>query len=99
MQTYKQAVYLTAWSFDHQPPGEIKWSVTEVKLSIGGSVVGQWEHEVSLPIPDEFDPVPAQVAALEAQKLAALADYRAAVGAINDRLQKLLAIECSSEAA
>ena len=50
------------------------------------------EQFVSVEIPANFNPVPAQVAALEAQKLAALEKYQESVANINDRLSKLLAL-------
>jgi hypothetical protein len=51
------------------------------------------EQIVECEIPDNFDPVPAQVAALEKEKLKALAKYTTTVAEINERLSKLLAIE------
>jgi len=53
---------------------------------------------VDVVIPDDFDPVPKQVAALEAEKLEALKAYQAKVGEINERLSKLQAI-CHTEPA
>jgi hypothetical protein len=51
------------------------------------------ERNVEIEIPDDFNPVQAQVAALEKQKLAALALYQQSVAEINERLSKLQAIE------
>lgn len=51
------------------------------------------QRDVEVDIPDDFDPVPGQVAALEKQKREALATYQQAVAEINDRLSKLQAIE------
>jgi hypothetical protein len=51
------------------------------------------QQSVTVYIPDDFDPIPGQVAALEAKKREALADYQQAVAEINDRLSKLQAIE------
>jgi hypothetical protein len=51
------------------------------------------EQTVEVDIPDNFDPVPKQVAALEKEKLKALAEYTKTVAEINERLSKLLAIE------
>jgi hypothetical protein len=47
---------------------------------------------VSVEVPEDFNPVPAQVAALEAEKAKALAKYQQSVAQINERLSKLLAI-------
>lgn len=51
------------------------------------------QQEITVEIPDDFDPVPSQVAALEKQKLEALANYQQAVAEINDRLSKIQALE------
>jgi len=51
------------------------------------------KRQFTVEIPDDFDPVPGQVAALEKQKLKALATYQSTVAEINDRLSKLQAIE------
>lgn len=51
------------------------------------------EQVFTVEIPDNFDPVPAQVAALEAEKRQAMAEYQAKVADINERLSKLQAIE------
>ena len=47
---------------------------------------------VTVEIPDKFNPVPAQVSALNAAKAKALNDYETTVAQINERLSKLLAI-------
>jgi len=50
------------------------------------------EQDVSVDVPDNFNPIPQQVAALEAEKLKALDEYHASVAKINDQLSKLMAI-------
>lgn len=50
------------------------------------------EQSFAVDVPDNFNPVPAQVAALEEEKRAALAAYQKTVAQINERLSKLLAI-------
>lgn len=47
---------------------------------------------VEFDTPDDFNPIPAQVAALEQEKGAALGAYQKTVAQINERLGKLLAI-------
>lgn len=49
-------------------------------------------REVHIDVPDDFNPVPRQVAALEAERAKAMDDYQRAVARINDQLSKLLAI-------
>ena len=50
-------------------------------------------HEIEIEVPDNFDPRAQQIAALEAQKQKAMADYQSTVNDINDRISKLQAIE------
>ena len=49
-------------------------------------------QEVTIEVPEEFNPVPKQVAALEAEKAKALAAYQRTVAELNERLSKLLAL-------
>jgi hypothetical protein len=55
--------------------------------------VGVREHSVEVEIPDDFDPRPIQVAALEKQKQEIRAKFAAAVKEIDDRIASLLAID------
>lgn len=50
------------------------------------------KQSVEVEVPDDFNPIPSQVAALEAEKVAALEAYQVSVARINERLSKLLAI-------
>ena len=74
---------------------EKKWRprIYSCKFAGSDSRVFIERREVEIEIPDDFDPAPGQVAALEKQKLEALATYQRAVAEINDRLSKLQAIE------
>jgi len=51
------------------------------------------EQDIELDIPDNYDPRAQQIAALEAQKTKAMADYQKSVTDINDRISKLTALE------
>jgi hypothetical protein len=53
-------------------------------------------QEVEVEVPDDFDPRPNKIAALEKQKQQVTADYHKSVMEINDRLSKLLALEHSA---
>jgi hypothetical protein len=50
------------------------------------------QQSVEVEVPDDFNPIPAQVAAIEAQKAAVLAEYQHSVAMLNAQLSKLLAI-------
>jgi len=49
-------------------------------------------QQLTVEVPDNFNPVPAQVAALEQEKREAMDAYQKRVAEINERLSKLLAI-------
>jgi hypothetical protein len=51
------------------------------------------EHTTEIEVPDDFDPRPQQVAALEAEKQKARADFQRRVTEIDRQIQSLLAIE------
>jgi hypothetical protein len=53
------------------------------------------EHSFDVDVPDNFDPRPGMVASLEAQKAKVRAELAARIKEIDDRIQSLLAIECS----
>lgn len=52
-------------------------------------------QEVTVEIPDDFDPTAKQIAAIEREKLAALQAYQRAVADCNERLSKLQALEAA----
>lgn len=51
------------------------------------------EHELTFEVPDDFDPRPAQIAALEQQKQELRAKFAVAVKELDDRINSLLALE------
>lgn len=73
-------------------------SVKGYKTTDKSELVYIGQQSVTVEVPDDFNPVPAQVAALEKEKLAALAAYQKKVADINERLSKLLAITNEVEA-
>ena len=53
------------------------------------------EQEIEIDIPEDYDPRAQQVAALEALKQKVMADYHKSVTEINDRINKILALEAA----
>ena len=51
------------------------------------------EQEIQIEVPDDFDPRPQQIAALETQKQKVMADYQKSVTDINSQISKLQALE------
>lgn len=54
------------------------------------------ECEVEVDVPSEFDPVAGQVEALRAAKSAEIARHLESIQGLNERLSKLLCIECAA---
>ena len=93
MTTITKTLYLTAFRFNSTPPGEVAWSLSASQYAPGqNQAVGSWPHSFTVPLPDDFNPVAAEVAALEQQKVLALRAYQQSVTEINERLSKLQAI-------
>lgn len=63
-----------------------------IKVSEEQTRIFLCQIEVEVDVPDDFNPVPHQVRALELEKAAALEEYQNKVAEINDRLSRLLAI-------
>jgi hypothetical protein len=51
------------------------------------------EQEIEIEVPDDFDPRAQQIAALEDEKKRVMAEYQMSVKRIQDRINKLQAIE------
>jgi hypothetical protein len=51
------------------------------------------EQEVEIEVPDNYDPRPAQIAALIAQKQKVMGDYQKTLSEINNRISNLQALE------
>jgi hypothetical protein len=51
------------------------------------------EQEVEVEVPDNYDPRPGQIAALEKQRTKVMADYQKMVTEINARISNLQALE------
>ena len=92
MKTLTKTVHLVAHHFDFMDAGEVSYSITSYEMGSGSSILGSWPHEITLPLPEDFNVHAAQVAALEAEKQKAIADYQAAVVSINEQLSKLMAL-------
>jgi hypothetical protein len=83
-------------SFDYKPDYSIKeWrpDLWHCKVDENAERIYIGEQTFEVDVPDNFDPAPKQVAALEKEKTKALAEYTKTVAEINERLSKLLAIE------
>jgi hypothetical protein len=78
---------------------EEKWRPTLWKCRVDDSDRRVFIREMSVEadIPDDFDPVARQIAALERQKREALEEYQRTVAILNERISKLQAITYTPE--
>lgn len=76
-----------------QEKGEYRLASFKLDDSAERTHVG--EQEIEIDIPDDYDPRAQQIAALEALKQKVMADYHKSVMEINDRINKLLALEAA----
>lgn len=59
----------------------------------GEGYVTVGKQEVEFEVPDNFDPRPGQIAALEEQRRKAMADYQSLMNIIDGKIARLTAIE------
>ena len=76
-----------------QEKGEYRLASFKLDDTAERTYVG--EQEIDVDIPDDYDPRAQQIAALEALKQKVMADYQKSVMEINDRINKLLALEAA----
>lgn len=87
----KATVHIHFQKYTWEDKGEFqvfsfKLDDTEYRTYIGS-------QEVELDVPEDYDPRAQQIAALEAKRTKAMADYQKSVMEINDHISKLQAIE------
>ena len=76
-----------------QEKGEYRLASFKLDDTAERTYVG--EQEIDVDIPDDYDPRAQQIAALEALKQKVMADYQKSVMEINERINKLLALEAA----
>ena len=77
--------------YDFDEKGTFELFAVSLGDSDGRTYIGPREVEVD--VPEDYDPRPQQIAALEKQKQKAMADYHKTVTDINERISKLQALE------
>ena len=87
--TIKGFVTCTQYAWDDKPTFSF---YTFDPTGYDSSCVKVMEHQFEVEVPDNFDPRPGQVAALEAKKKQIEAEFAAKVKQINDQINSLLAI-------
>lgn len=85
-------IHFTKYSWEEQ--GEFGVDSTKLDDNEYHTFVG--EQEVEIEVPDNYDPRPQKIAALEKQKQKVMADYQKSVTEINHRISKLLALELTA---
>jgi hypothetical protein len=93
MKTTVQAHVFMVYEYDGTyTKKEWRPEVWRCKLEDSDSFIWVGEQTVEVDVPDNFDPVPKQVTALEKEKAALVAEYTQKLAEISERLSKLLAI-------
>lgn len=87
----KTIAYIHYTKYSWEEEGEFRVDCMRLNDNEYHTFVG--EQEVEIDVPDNYDPRPQKIAALEKQKQKAMADYQKSVLDINDRISKLLALE------
>lgn len=82
----------TYWE-DHE---RIDFQTYDPRNSIRSTAVLVREHSIEVEVPDDFDPRPQQIQALEKKRDAVRAEMSARITEINNQIQSLLAIESAA---
>jgi hypothetical protein len=87
----RTTVHIHFTKYTWETEGRFQASSFEIKDDVNHAYVGPQEIEIE--VPDHFDPRPAQIAVLEAQKQKIMADFQKSVTDINRRISELSAVE------
>lgn len=87
----KQTIYIHYQKYSWEDQGQYQVYTCQLTDSECRTYVG--EQEIEIDVPDNFDPRPAQIAALREQQTKAAADYQKTVTDIQRRISELQAIE------
>ena len=87
----KTTIYVYYQKYDWDTEGT--YQVFPFKANYDESRTFVCEQEVEIEVPDNYDPTPQKIAALEAEKAKVMADYQKSVTEINTRINKLQALE------
>ena len=91
----KTTVHIHYFKYDWDAEGRFEVLSFKVDDDNYRTYIGQQEIEIE--VPDDYDPRAQQIAALEKQKQKVMADYQKTVTGINDRINKLQALEYTNE--
>ena len=91
-------IELKGFVFCRASGGKIEFELTPWDCRLWGETAQDGrvyvkEHTTTVEVPDDFDPRPLQVAALEAKKQTVSAEFQARITEIDRQIQSLLAIE------
>ena len=89
----KTTAHVHYQKYTWQEKGEYRLASFKLDDTAERTYVG--EQEIDVDIPDDYDPRAQQIAALEALKQKVMADYQKSVMEINERINKLLALEAA----
>ena len=91
----KIAVYIHYLQYDWDAEGNFE--VFSFKASDDGTRTFVCSQEIEIEVPDDYDPRAQKITALEKQKQNVMAEYQKTVTEINERINKLQALEYTNE--
>ena len=97
MTTQTAKGYITRTQFWHGDPPTYGFSQYKPMPSASPSTVVVREHTIEFDVDDNFDPRDAQVEALREYEKSITADFHVEVTKVQDRINKLLALEYGND--
>ena len=91
----KQTIHIHYSKWDFEEQGE--YIIYSHKFEDSDFRAHICECEIEIEIPDDFDPRPQQIAALEQQKQKVMAEYSVTLEDLNEKINKLQALEYTNE--
>jgi hypothetical protein len=91
----KTTVHIYYCKFDWD--AESKFEVLSFKVDDDNYRTYVGEQEIEIEVPDDYDPRAQQIAALEKRRQEVMAEYQKTVTEINERINKLQALEYTNE--
>lgn len=85
--------HMLGYHFDHMEPGTIHWAFSTSHQKLDRETIFAIPHEFTVEVPDDINVVAAQLAGIEVEKEAALAEFTARMRELNTQASKLMALE------
>lgn len=91
----KTTIYVHYLKYEWEEEGD--YEVFSIKLEDSGHRTYICQQEIEIDVPEDYDPRAQKIAALEKRKQSVMAEYQKTVTEINERINKLQALEHTNE--